>query len=218
MFVLAGTLLAGKGGKKPPKDEPPAPNISFSMTLLGTLGGSSSEAWAMNEWGDVVGKSKTADGTWAPFVYFSDSEEMVDLRDFLTQDDLDLWRWDLFAPRDINSGLAGRPKQICGGALKSETLQGYAIRITLPQQVGGTAPGATGVSPVLLDLISSFSGVSSVQAVCCQIALARGQWHPARVARPAPRGRVPFGCGEGRGQTRRPYSFVKPRQSATPAL
>jgi probable HAF family extracellular repeat protein len=98
---------------------PTATEPSYTMTLLGTLGGSSSEAWAMNESGDVVGKSQTADGTSAPFVYFSDTKEMVDLRDFLTQDDLDLWRWNLFAPRGINSGISG-PIQICGGGTEEK--------------------------------------------------------------------------------------------------
>ena len=147
VFAYAGVLLAGKPDKKPPKDDPPPEiTISYTMTLLGTLGtsGGTSVAKAMNEAGDVVGRVQTIAGPyelWIPFIYFSDTEEMVDLRDFLTQDDLDLWRWDLFTPRGINSGING-PIQICGGALKLNEfgdLQGYAIRITLPQQAGGFA-------------------------------------------------------------------------------
>ncbi len=135
--VSAAALFAAKGGNKPPKDDPPPPNISYSIARLGTLGGPSSETSAMNELGDVVGTSQTEDGTWTPFVYFSDTKEMVDLQDLLTQEDRDLWRWEYFNPKDINC--CG---QICGGALKkneSGTLQGYAIRITLSDEVGGAA-------------------------------------------------------------------------------
>ena len=88
----------------------------------------------MNESGDVVGESLLGDGTtktW-PFVYFNDTNQLVDLRDLLTQADLDLWRWDLFQPKGINS-----LRQICGQGLKHNSLgvlQAYAVRITLPQQ------------------------------------------------------------------------------------
>ena len=39
VFAYAGVLLAGKPEKKPPKDEPPAPNISFFMVHPGVVGG-----------------------------------------------------------------------------------------------------------------------------------------------------------------------------------
>ena len=145
VFILVGTPLAGKG--KPP---PPTPTISYSITLLGTLGGFASEASGINERGDVVGRSQTADGSWAPFVYFIDTHEMVDLRDLLTPADQLLWRWDLFHPKGMNS--AG---QICGGALKlneSGPAQQHAVRITLPQQVGDTT------------LVEIVSPVASVEA------------------------------------------------------
>lgn len=146
VFISAGTPLAGKGKPKPPP--PPTPTLSYSITLLGTLGGFASEASDINERGDVVGRSQTADGSWAPFVYFIDTHEMVDLRDLLTPADQLLWRWDLFNPKGMNS-----TGQICGGALKlneSGTLQKYAVRIT--QQVGGTA------------LVEIVSPVASVKA------------------------------------------------------
>ena len=63
VLVSAGTLLGGKPPKDdPPPDDPPSEiTISYSITLLGTLGGDS-VAWGMNEWGDVVGRSQTAVG------------------------------------------------------------------------------------------------------------------------------------------------------------
>ena len=147
LFISAGALLAGKPDKKPPKDDPPPEiTISYSMTLLGTLGGSSSEAWGMNEWGDVVGKSRTADGTWAPFVHFSGTPGMTDMRSLLTQDDRDLWRWEDFLPVSINSGIIeknGGWTQICGSAWllnqSGTRLQRYSIRITLFAGENGAA-------------------------------------------------------------------------------
>jgi probable HAF family extracellular repeat protein len=119
---------------------PTATEPSFTMTLLGTLGGASSEAWAMNENGDVVGTWQTAIGPyapWASFVYFSDTQQMVDLRTLLPQAVFETWVKDSFVAIDINSGINNGPKQICGRAQKlngSGVLQTYAIRITLPHQ------------------------------------------------------------------------------------
>ncbi|GAB3447041.1 hypothetical protein NX773_11440 [Massilia solisilvae] len=59
---VAGTMLVSGGSHA----------FLFSggtLTDIGTLGGSSSEAARMNDYGQVVGRSSTADASWAPFIY-----------------------------------------------------------------------------------------------------------------------------------------------------
>jgi len=131
-LVSAGTLLAGKGGKgggKPPQDDPPpAVNISYSMTLPGSLGGSS-EATGMNEQGDIVGYSGTGDGGVKPFVYLSETGTIHNLYDFFTPADRE--RWISFWPYDIND-----QGQIAGGAYQPNadgTATEFAVRFT-PEQ------------------------------------------------------------------------------------
>ncbi len=144
LFVSAGTLLADKGGKKPPKDEPPAPNISFSMTLLPTLGGDTSAATAMNELGDVVGSSQMADGTKEPFVYFNNTGTMHRLRDLVTEEDEATWFWGSKGPAGINSS-----GQICMWLQQSDPHASHAVRISLVFDVAGAViPGQAAVEIV----------------------------------------------------------------------
>jgi probable HAF family extracellular repeat protein len=122
VFLCTGTLLAGRGGNKPPKDPPPTPDISYSITLLDTLGGASSGGDAMNELGDVVGYSAIA-GTPKPFVYRRNTGEIVNLYDLFTQEDRD--RWISWWPYGINS-----LGQICGSAYKAGDANEFAVRFT----------------------------------------------------------------------------------------
>ena len=66
---------------KPPKDPPPEPEPlpAYSYTSLGTLGGSFSVAEGMNELGDVVGHSRTAENRQRAFLWTELVGKMVEL-------------------------------------------------------------------------------------------------------------------------------------------
>jgi len=66
------------------------------MIDLGTLGGLTSSAYAINNSGQVVGESQTTYDTHA-FVF--DTENMFDLNDLIPSDS----GWDLITAQDINS-------------------------------------------------------------------------------------------------------------------
>jgi len=88
--LLAVGLLSGSSlwGKKPPNDDPPPPSISYSITLLGTLGGGYSMGRGMNNFGAVVGTSETdnteAHHTVHAYVYTAETG-MLDLDDLCHQ-------------------------------------------------------------------------------------------------------------------------------------
>jgi probable HAF family extracellular repeat protein len=67
LLVTAGLVGAkGKPPKPPPEPEPPGP--AYTLIHLGTLGGTFSKAYAINEAGQVVGNSNAADGKTYPFL------------------------------------------------------------------------------------------------------------------------------------------------------
>ncbi len=69
LMALAATVPAkppGGGGNPPP---PPLP--TYTLQSLGTLGGATSTAEGINDFGDVVGVSDLADGTTEPYLYTS---------------------------------------------------------------------------------------------------------------------------------------------------
>ncbi|MHC4732783.1 MAG: DUF3466 family protein, partial [Planctomycetota bacterium] len=66
LLVTAG-LVGAKGGK-PPKPPPEPPGPAYTLIDLGTLGGTFSKAYAINEAGQVVGNSNAADGKTYPFL------------------------------------------------------------------------------------------------------------------------------------------------------
>lgn len=83
--------------KKPvPDDPPPEPTIAYSITMLGDLGGGEAQARGMNNLGDVVGTSRTAEGDFNAFLYTS-QWGMEDLNSIHTDP-----QWDLNMPNDIN--------------------------------------------------------------------------------------------------------------------
>jgi probable HAF family extracellular repeat protein len=125
VLLTAWLSAATLRGAKPPKDQPPPPDISYSIQLLGTLGGSS-EAEAMNERGDVVGFSETGDGGVKPFVYLRNAGTIHNLYDFFTAEDQQ--RWISWWPYGVNS--AG---QICGSAYQWNDVgqaEEFAVRFT----------------------------------------------------------------------------------------
>lgn len=157
VFVSAGVLLAAKGGNKPPKDDPPPPppDVSYSITLLGTLGGNNS-ASAMNEHGDVVGSSGTADGGVKPYVYFRDTGVIHNLYDLFTAEDQQ--RWISWWPRGINS-----QRQICGNAYKQNEVgeaEQFAVRFT-PQYTNNTG----NVVPARVEIVGPAGFGSNAQDI-----------------------------------------------------
>jgi probable HAF family extracellular repeat protein len=154
VFVSAGALLAGNNGKKPPKDDPPPDDppteitISYTMTLLGTLGGSTSSVTAINEQGDVVGKSQMADGTKEIFVYFNNSGTMHRLRDLVTPTDQLDWSWTSNTAHGINS-----QGQICMWLQRTNPYASHAVRISLvfDEETGVVIPGQAAVEIVAPD-------------------------------------------------------------------
>jgi len=68
-----------------------------SMNNLGTLGGSASWAMAINDSGQVVGNSRTADNSLHAFLY-DDIGGMLDLNDLIALDS----GWTLWYANDIN--------------------------------------------------------------------------------------------------------------------
>lgn len=95
-LLSSNILKAGKGGGgKPPKEDPPPPAISYSITLLGTLGGSYSVPQGMNQHGDVVGYAETVQigsQNWRHAFLNSDDGSggrvMIDLQDLFEAENL----------------------------------------------------------------------------------------------------------------------------------
>ncbi|MFD6564573.1 hypothetical protein [Micromonospora profundi] len=81
--ILASALLAA-ALTAAPTQAPTAAAPGYHMVVLGTLGGDHSSASAMNDLGDVVGRSQAADGTYRGF--FWHQGHMVDLGAFTPTD------------------------------------------------------------------------------------------------------------------------------------
>ena len=99
--ILAVGLLSGglARAKKPPKPPPePPPSLpAYSYTSLGTLGGDYSVVYGMNEQGDVVGYSTTAENRQHAFLW-TESDGMVDLNDLIDPES----GWYLQSAVDVN--------------------------------------------------------------------------------------------------------------------
>ncbi len=79
---LGGPADAGKPQPPPPPPPPTAPPYSFQS--LGTLGGGGSTAFCINNSGDVVGESWTADGTQTAFLSTVDADGVRGMHDLNT--------------------------------------------------------------------------------------------------------------------------------------
>ena len=66
--VVFGVAVGSASAKKPPKPPPDDDGPAYTLIDLGTLGGTYSKAFAINEAGQVVGNSNTADGETYPFL------------------------------------------------------------------------------------------------------------------------------------------------------
>ena len=86
-LVLASSLFAGAGPAAANRASPAPAAAGYRLIDLGTLGGESSFATAMNDRGAVVGRAQTADGAYHGFVWRNGA--MADLG--------------LFSPMDINN-------------------------------------------------------------------------------------------------------------------
>ncbi|HUT88995.1 MAG TPA: hypothetical protein VMY37_05845 [Thermoguttaceae bacterium] len=93
--LLSGGLAWAKKPPKPPPEPPPSP-ITYEITWLDTLGGSSSYAYDVNNGGAV----ELADGEFHAFIYTAESG-MVDLNFDEAGNDL-FPLWHLRAARGIN--------------------------------------------------------------------------------------------------------------------
>ncbi len=93
--LCGGPLHAKKGGGGGNGGGGGAPTVSYSLTLLGTLGGKFSIAEGLNEEGDVVGWSLPAvGGASHAFLNTTDgngARVMLDLNDLLAPADQALW-------------------------------------------------------------------------------------------------------------------------------
>ncbi|MGW3897417.1 hypothetical protein ACWD6L_19710 [Micromonospora profundi] len=81
--ILASALLAA-ALTAAPAQVPTVATPGYRMVVLGTLGGDNSFASAMNDRGDVVGRSQVADGTYRGFLWHRG--QMVDLGAFTPTD------------------------------------------------------------------------------------------------------------------------------------
>ncbi len=93
--IVLGSLFLSSAADawpgKPPKDDPPPPELLYEYIGLGNLGGDDVYTNALNNAGDVVGRSWTTAGGWHAFLCSTDATgvrlPMVDLNDFLDPDD-----------------------------------------------------------------------------------------------------------------------------------
>lgn len=88
LAVLSATATLAQG-KKGGGSTPPPPTIRYSFQALGTLEGGGSHADGLNNHGDVVGRS---DGHAYLSTVVDDVRTMIDLNDWLSEEDKVLWR------------------------------------------------------------------------------------------------------------------------------
>jgi probable HAF family extracellular repeat protein len=102
--LLSGQLaLAGKPDKPGKPKPPPEPGPSYSIALLGTLGGSYSIAGGVNSFGEVAGWSENEYGVQKAFLSTFDEHGdrvMLDLNGLISTDDQA--KWYLQGATDIN--------------------------------------------------------------------------------------------------------------------
>jgi probable HAF family extracellular repeat protein len=99
VVAATGLVCAAVALAKKPAPPPPPPPISYSMTVLGKLGGDvTSCACDVNNSGDVVGWSQSADGTYRAFMYDNTLGVMVPLNDLIDPNS----GWDLIRAYGIN--------------------------------------------------------------------------------------------------------------------
>ena len=118
-------------------------SAGVEITDLGTLGGQWSDAYAINNFGQVVGLSQTASGSSHPFLY--DTGKMIDLYPLNGQDS---------EPMGINNF-----GQVASGVIANDGIYYPAVydnrngHITIPGSFGGVNPG--GVAGAAMAINSS---------------------------------------------------------------
>jgi len=111
IILASGALLAkppgggggGSGGGGGGGGTPPAAPPSYTINYLGTLGGSWSMTYGMNNNGDVVGAAERADGSSGPFVY-TPADGMLDLNRLIPNTGLDSPRNMVWGPDVTGDG------------------------------------------------------------------------------------------------------------------
>jgi len=148
-FTLVACLAAGLCFGAIPHQSfgapPPLPKYTYKS--LGTLGGATSTADGMNDAGDVVGISKLADGTSAPFVYTA-AQGMRNLN-VITDGPLDSPGQPRFGPDRTGDGVADL-YIVCAGyyhaqgasVVVCDGVTGQYRETFIPQGTGGMAATA----------------------------------------------------------------------------
>lgn len=103
-FVVEAAKPGGGGGGGGTS----SPNFRYTLVLLGSLGATiDSEAYGINEAGDIVGRSVSADGRhYSGFIVFAGTTEMVDVNTLIPPGS----GWTVYGVAEINDGL-----QMVGG-------------------------------------------------------------------------------------------------------
>jgi len=180
--------------KSKPPDPTPKPVVRYQMTLLGTLGGPSSNVVDMNSLGDVVGMSKTAETfvvngetlyRWRPFVNLATtgSRLMIDLQAYADRVDVEKFppagidgvapwvRWELSAVTGMNDvgQITGRGYLYDDAGVRSAEI---VWRLTLVGADGfgsleycGSAPGGSSIVPVRINNQGDIAGRAFIGGV-----------------------------------------------------
>jgi probable HAF family extracellular repeat protein len=133
-------------------------SAAVEITDLGMLGGKWSDAYAINDWGQVVGLSQTASGSSHTFLYHNG--QMIDLYPLNGQDS---------EPMGINN-----LGQVASGVIAKDGIYYPAVydnrtgNITIPGSLGGVNPGGVAGAAMAINESGQVVGYSYVPS---------GEWH-----------------------------------------